>query len=209
MRQLSIVALLILAFPILSRAQLTKSISVRDILINQPDYIATEAFTSAFMGHGFSVSYKTAKRGDCYRRQSETQITYSCLNQADTVFYPRTREYRQETRPNGTGPDALFISDVQTFAKTRPDVKYTLAGTEKIGEQECLRIEARVTYKGASAGYQEFTFVFYAARNLNNLVIGVDVTGKDSYASSRLSNIELDFPEKLFKRPEGYRPKRL
>src|SRR5258708_32297724 len=134
MRQLSIVALLILAFPILSRAQLNNSISVRDILINQPDYIGTEAFTSAFMGHGFSVSYKTAKRGDCYRRQSETQITYSCLNQADTVFYPRTREYRQETGAKGPGADALFISDVPTVAKTRQDVQHTLARTQENGK---------------------------------------------------------------------------
>jgi hypothetical protein len=207
MRQLSIVALLILAFPMLSRAQLTRSMSARDILINQPDYVATETFTSAFMGHGFSVSYKTAKRSDCYRRQSDTQITYSCLNQPDMIFYPRTREYRQEARPEGTGPDALFISDVQTFARTRTDVEYTLVGTEKFGEEECLKIEAKVTYKDASQGLREFTFIFYAAKNLRNLVIGVTVTGKETYASSSLSNIRLDFPDKLFKRPRGYRPK--
>ena len=208
MRQLSIVALLILAFPILARAQQSKSMSVRDILINQPDYIATETFTSAFMGHGFSVSYKTAKRLDCYRRQSDTQITYSCLNQPDMIFYPRTREYRQEARPEGTGPDALFISDVQTFARTRNDVEYTLVGTEKFGEQECLKIEAKVTYKEASPGFREFTFVFYAAKNLRNLVIGVTVTGKETYASSSLHDIRLDFPDRLFKKPEGYRPRR-
>ena len=208
MRQLSIIGLLVLALPVLARAQQSKSMSVRDILVNQPDSIATESFTSAFMGHGFSVSYKTAKRLDCYRRQSDTQITYSCLHQPDMIFYPRTREYRQEARPKGTGPDALFISDVQTFARTRPDVEYTLVGTEKVGEQECLKIEARVTYKEASPGYQEFTFVFYAAKHLRNLVIGVTVTGKETYASSHLSDIRLDFPDKLFKRPEGYRPKR-
>src|SRR6266850_4546655 len=176
MRCISVVALLILAFPFLSNAQQSKSISVRDILMNQPDYIAAETFTSAFMGHGFSVRYQTAKRMDCYRRQSDTQITYSCLNQPDMIFYPSTREYRQEARPAGPGPYALFISDVQTFAKTRTDVEYTLAGTEKIGEQECLKIEAKLTYEGASPGYRKFIFVFYAAKNLNNLVIGVDVT---------------------------------
>src|SRR5258706_13052667 len=208
MRQVSVVALLILALPILACAQQSKSMSVRDILINQPDFIATESFTSAFMGHGFSVRYRTAKHLDCYRRQSDTQITFSCLNQPDMIFYPRTREYRQESRPQGTGPDALFISDVQTFARTRKDVEYTLVGTEKIGEQECLKIEARVSYKAASPGYRESTFVFYAAKNLRNLVIRIDVTGKESYASSSLSNIRLDFPDRLFKRPEGYRPKR-
>ena len=151
------------------------------------------------MGHGFSVIYKTAKRMDCYRRQSDTQITYSCLNQPDMIFYPRTREYRQEARPEGTGPDALFISDVQTFARTRKNVEYALVGTEEFGEQECLKIEAKVTYKEASPGFREFTFVFYAAKNLSNLVIGVTVTGKESYASSSLSDIRLDFPDKLFK----------
>jgi hypothetical protein len=181
--------------------------SVRDILINQPDYIATETFTSAFMGHGFVVTYKTAKRMDCYRRQSETQITYSCLNQPNTIFYPGTREYSEEARPKGAAADSLFLSDVQTFARERSDAKYSLVGTEKIGEQECLKIEAKVTYKGASRGWQEFVYVFYAARNLNNLVIGVDLTGKETYASSRLSNIRLDFPDRLFKRPEGYRLK--
>ena len=208
MRQVSVLALLIVVLPILAYSQQSKSMSVRDILINQPDYVATESFTSAFMGHGFSVSYKTAKRLDCYRRQSPTQITYSCLNQPDMIFYPRTREYRQEARPAGTGPDALFISDVQTFARTRTDVEYTLVGTEEFGEQECLKIEAKVTYKQASPGFREFTFVFYAAKNLRNLVIGVTVTGKETYASSSLSAIRLDFPDKLFKRPEGYRLKR-
>jgi len=53
--------------------------TVRDILINQPDFAATEAYTSSFMGHGFSVTYKTYKRMDCYRRESPTQITYSLL----------------------------------------------------------------------------------------------------------------------------------
>ena len=56
MRQVSIVTLLVLAFPILAYSQQSKSMrtepqrisadhpaSVRDILINQPDYIATEA----------------------------------------------------------------------------------------------------------------------------------------------------------------------
>lgn len=208
MRHISIVALLILALPILACSQQSKSMSVRDILINQPDYVGTEAFTSASMGHGFSVTYKTAKRLDCYRRQADTQITYSCLNQPDTIFYPRTKEYRQEARPKGTGPDSLFISDVQTFARMRRDIEYTLVGTERLNEQECLKIEAKVTYKAASPGFQEFTFIFYAAKNLNNLVIGVTVTGNESYASSRLSDIRLDFPDKLFKRPEGYRSKR-
>lgn len=208
MRHISIVALLILAFHLPGYSQQAKPMSVRDILINQPDYIANESFTSAFMGHGFSVTYKTAKRMDCYRRQSETQITYSCLNQPDMIFYPSTREYHQEARPQGTGPDALFISDVQTFARTRTDVEYTLGGTENIGEQACLKIEAKVTYPQASPGFQKFTFVFYVAKNLRNLVIGVDVTGNQTYASSRLSNIRLDFPDRLFKRPEGYRPKR-
>jgi hypothetical protein len=208
MRQLSIIAVLVLAFSIPARAQLTKSLNARDILMNQPDYIATESFTSAFMGHGFSVSYKTAKRLDCYRRQSDTQITYSCLNQPDMIFYPRTREYRQQARPAGTGPDALFISDVQTFARTRPDVEYRLVGTEKFGEQECLKIEAKVRYKEASPLFRDLKFVFYAAKNLRNLVIAVTVTGKETYASSSLSDVRLDFPDKLFKRPEGYRPKR-
>jgi hypothetical protein len=181
--------------------------TIRDVLINQPDYAATESFTSSFMGHGFSTTYKTYKRGDCYRRQSETQITYSCLNQPNTIYYPKTQEYREEARP-GNAADTIFISDVQTFARMQKDAEYKLVGTETIGDQDCRKIEAKITYKDTAGGSQEFTYVFYVAKNLNDLVIGVDITGKDSYASSRLNNIRLDFPDKQFAKPLGYRLKR-
>lgn len=182
--------------------------TVRTLLLNQPEYTATEKFTSSFMGHGFSTTYQTAKHFDCYRRQSATEIIYSCLNQPNVIFYPQTKEYREEPRARGNSAAAIFISDVQTFARVHKDASYKLAGTEMIGEQECMKIEAKVTARNAPNGAQEFTYVFYLAERLKNLVIGVDVTGKNSYASSRLSNIRFDFPEKMFERPTGYRLKR-
>lgn len=182
--------------------------TVRTLLLNQPEYTATEKFTSSFMGHGFSTTYQTAKHFDCYRRQSATEIIYSCLNQPNIIFYPQTKEYREEPRARGNSAGAIFISDVQTFARVHKEASYKLAGTEMIGEQECLKIEAKVTFRNAPIGAQEFTYVFYLAERLKNLVIGVDITGKDSYSSSRLSGISFDFPEKMFERPTGYRLKR-
>jgi hypothetical protein len=181
--------------------------TVRDILLYQPDFLATETYTSSFMGHGFSTTYRTAKRDDCYRRQSTAQIIYSCWNQPTTTFDLRTREYSVERRAQGRAADLPFLSDVQTFAKVHKDIEYRLTGTQMIGEQECQKIEAKVTDKDASPGHGEFTYVFYTAKNLNNLVVGVDMTSNQTYASSRLDNVEFDFPDSFFRRPKGYRLK--
>jgi hypothetical protein len=110
--------------------------------------------------------------------------------------------------PKNTASDSTFLSDVQTFARLRKDAEFTLEGTAMIGEQECLKIVAKISYESAPLRDREFTYVFYAAKNLRNLVIGVDLTSRDSYASSRLGNIIFDFPDKLFRKPEGYRLKR-
>ncbi len=178
--------------------------TVRDILLSQPDFIATEVYTSAFMGHGFSVTFRTAKRDDCYRRQSESLITYTCWNQPTTTFDPKTREYKEDRRGQGKAADSPFLSDVQTFARVHQDVEYKIAGTAMLGEQECLKIEVKLKTTKSVFGNGEFTYVFYAAKNLKNLIIGVDLTGNQSYASSRLGNVEFDFSNRFFQRPKGY-----
>jgi hypothetical protein len=181
--------------------------TVRDILLHQPDFLAMETYTSSFMGHGFSTTYRTAKRDDCYRRQSTSMIIYSCWNQPTTSFDLSTHEYSVEDSAQGRAADSPFLSDVQTFAKMHKDVEYRLAGTQMIGEQECRKIEVKLTNSGKPLGNGEVTYVFYVAENLKNLVIGVDVTGNQSYASSRLDNVEFDFSNRLFQRPKGYRLK--
>src|SRR5947199_683977 len=181
--------------------------TVRDILLFQPDFKATDVYTSSFMGHGFSTTYKTAKHDDCYRRQSETMIMFSCWNQPTATFDIKTKEYSIDHRAQGQVADSPFLSDVETFAKVHKDAEYNITGTAMIGEQECQKIEVKLKSNASSFGNGEFTYIFYAATNLKNLVIGVDVTGNQTYASSRLGNVEFDFPYTLFQRPKGYRLK--
>jgi hypothetical protein len=182
--------------------------TVRDILLDQPDFMATETYTSSFMGHGFSTTFKTAKRDECYRRQSATMIMFACWNQPTTSFDIKAREYSVDRRAQGRAADSPFLSDVQTFAKLHTDAGYRLAGTAMIGEQECQKIEVKLKYNASSFGNGEFTYVFHVAKNLKNLAIGVDVTGDQTYAMSRLGNVEFDFPDALFRRPKGYRLKK-
>jgi hypothetical protein len=181
--------------------------TVRDILLYQPDFKATEVYTSSFMGHGFSTTYRTAKHDDCYRRQSATQIIFSCWNRPMATYDMKAKVYSLDRRAEGRGADSPFLSDVETFAKVHQDAEYRLTGTAMIGEQECRKIEVKLKHQGSPFGNGEFTYIFYVAENLNNLVIGVDVTGNQADASSRLGNIEFDFPYTLFQRPKGYRLK--
>jgi hypothetical protein len=181
--------------------------TVRDILLYQPDFKATEVYNSSFMGEGFSTTYKTAKHDDCYRRQSATMIMFSCWNQPTTTFDIKTKEYSIDRRAQGKVADSPFLADVQTFARVHKDAEYKVTGTAMIGDEECQKIEVKLKSKASSFGNGEFTYVFYAAKNLKNLVIGVDLTGNQTYASSRLGNVEFDFPDSLFQRPQGYRLK--
>jgi len=182
--------------------------TVRDILLFQPDFKATEVYTSSFMGHGFSTTYKTAKHDDCYRRQSATMIMFACWNQPTTSFDLKAREYSVDRRAQGRAADSPFLSDAQTFAKLHQDAEYKITGTAMIGEQECQKIEVKLKYNASSFGNGEFTYIFYVAPNLKNLAIGVDLTGNQTYASSRLGNVEFDFPYSLFQKPKGYRLKK-
>src|ERR1043165_6523235 len=176
--------------------------TARDLLLNQPDFIATETYPSAFMGHGFATTFKLAKRDDCYRRQSATMVIYACLNQATTIY-----DLRKQERQPQEGGNTTFPSDGQSLARAHQDAEYRLAGTAMIGEQECQKIEVKLKFNPSNFGNEEFTYVFYVAPNLKNLVIGVDVTGNQTYATSRLGNVEFDFPNSLFQRPKGYRLK--
>jgi hypothetical protein len=174
----------------------------REILLKQPDFVATEIVSSAHSGHGFSIAFEKAKKGDCYRVASDLAIVFTCLGKPDVTFYPNSKEYREERRDRN--PWTNSVSDVQVFANEQ-QVKFKIVGIQKIGKFDCVKIQAK---KPIGPNEEQEEVYFYAAKDLRNLVIGIDVISSDRRTVYRLEDVKFKVPGKLFKRPVGYSKER-
>lgn len=181
--------------------------SARDILINQPDFMGEQIISDyeiAIEG-GFSASSKVAKKGETYRSDNGTFIFFSKPRQPTLRLDPNDKTY--DELPEEEYDRRLWhvgADEVQTFARNR-EVEFEIAGTEKVDGRECVKIKATPktqSVKDEGAAY------FYAAKNLRNLVIKVEIQTPGRVTVYSLKNISFKVPGKLFIMPADYKRSR-
>lgn len=173
-----------------------KKIDVKDLLVNQPSYTATQNFFFSEGFGGFSASEKIASKGNFYRIDTGMVIVVSEIGKPDIRIY-RNKTFEREvwnskvfiTPSVGLNPKDLLSFD---------DISFSALGSIEIDGHKCLKIEA----KSKSISPKVF---LYAAKDLKNLIIAAQVLAEKQGSVQRLVNISFDVPDSLFQIPSGYR----
>lgn len=174
-----------------------RSLNPRDILLNQPDFVADLTF---FVSEGFGAhggAERLARKGNRYREESQFWIFVGELGKPSARLFPQAKAYDDFQSPRGGSADATPINP-QALAY-EPDVSFTALGKRMIDGHECLKIEAIRNGKPEK-------FYFYAARDLKNLVIVAQRIESKRGTLQRLGNISLEVPDSLVQVPPDYKP---
>lgn len=174
-----------------------RSLNARDVILNQPDFVADLNF---FVGEGFGGfggAERLARKGNRYREESQFWIFIGELGKPSARVFPQAKAYDDFESPRGGSADSTPI-DPRALALEN-DVTFTALGTRVIDGHNCLKIEA--TRKGKPE-----KFYFYAARDLKNLVIVAQIVEPKRSTLQRLGNIALDVPDSLVQIPPDYKP---
>lgn len=174
-----------------------KSVNPREIILNQPDFVADLNF---FVGEGFGGhggAERLARKGNRYREESQYWIFIGELGKPSARLVPQAKAYDDFESARGGSADSTPINPVALAAE--PDVTFTALGTRVIDGHNCLKIEA--TRKGKPE-----KFYFYAARDLKNLVIVAQIVEPKRSTLQKLGHISLDVPDSLVQIPPDYKP---
>lgn len=173
------------------------SASVRLMLSNQPNHTAMQQFVFSEGFGGFGAASKVSKLGSQHIEVTDDTIFITETGQPTVKVFPKRREYVVITAEKANE----FAAEPEELAK-RNDMVFRSMGTEKVGEYDCLKIEA--TY--LDERLKEVKFLFWAAPELKNLVIRseISLSAKVKFVTL-LSEISLNVDEKLFRVPEGYK----
>ncbi len=117
-------------------------------------------------------------------------------------YYPKKNRYAEVQLSSDTRW-YRNANHVQIFANEE-HIVFEETGTEVVQGHECLKITA----KSNDADQKEIV-LFYAAKDLKNLVIVVEITLSDRTDRHILRNISFDVPDALFLPIETYRPRRV
>ena len=174
-----------------------RSLDAREIILNQPDFVADLNFfvVEGFGGHGGAE--RLARKGNRYREESEFWIFVGELGKPSARLFPHTKTYDHFEPAHGGSADSTPINPAALAAEA--DVSFTALGTRFIDGHKCLKIEA------ARKGEPE-KFHFYAARDLKNLVIVAQIIAPRRSTLQRLGNISLEVPDSLVQIPPDYKP---
>ena len=178
-------------------SQEERSLKARDVILNQPDFVADLNF---FVGEGFGGyggAERLARKGNRYREESQFWIFVGELGKPSARLFPKATAYDDYESSRGGSADSTPINP-QALALEQ-DVTFTALGTRVIEGHNCLKIEA------VRKGKPE-RFYFYAARDLKNLVIVAQIIEPKRSTLQRLSNISLEVPDSLVQIPPEYKP---
>ena len=180
----------------------TKTLSPKDILLNQPDFTADQQYFM-FESHkhgGFGVSEKLAKKGSIYRWESFDNVNFLSFEKPP-VFCSANGKNCFEKQDYNDCCGYLKANQVENFARAS-DAKFELVGSEVVQGYDCVKIKTENIAK-------EETVYFYAAKDLKNLVIKTEVIQSDRKHTFVLSNVSFDVPEELFEPIENFNRKRI
>ena len=185
----------------------SKPVIPRDILTHQPDFTAEEVFSEfePRVHGGFSLVTKIAKKGNCYRSELDGDVDYFRPNMPIVSYHPKRKRYT-EIPPSDDSKWHLNINYVEIFA-SEENIQFEELGTQVVQGHECIKIKAST--KGTSSQDRDETALFYAAKDLRNLVIAIEVNLSDRTDRYILRNISFAVPDKLFAPIENYKPNRV
>ncbi len=181
--------------------------SARETLANQPDFMGEETIMDyePAIGGGFSASSKIAKKGSTYRRDNGFFIFLSRPNQPTLRISPKGKTY--DELPVTENDRFLWYShanDVETFAK-KEKIQFEVAGTETVDGHECIKIKATPETQSSKG---EEAIYFYAAKDLRNAVIRIEIKIPNRITAYTLKNITFNVPDDLFEIPAKYKRER-
>lgn len=166
-----------------------KKINPKDIVRDQPDFMAEELYFSARAISAFSVQRKIARKGKQYRVDTGFVVVITELGKpfikinGDKTFEKSVADYKAFVNP--TSP--LNPTDLLGFN----DVAFTMLGTIEVDGNKLLKIEAK------SKEFDEEIFL-YADPGKKNLITIIQVIGKERSGIQRLNNISFDVSTNLF-----------
>ncbi|HEY0428664.1 MAG TPA: WG repeat-containing protein [Pyrinomonadaceae bacterium] len=175
-----------------------KRLNFREIVANQPDFAADISFfySEEFGGTGFS--YRLARKGTKYRKESQFWIVVGETGKSRIRLNPSDKSYNDlESVDDETAGGATDFNP-QTLA----DAENTFSGLGKIDVDghECIKIEVKRKQRENEKIY------LYAAKDLKNLIIAAQILTPPRALVQRLSNISLGVAENLVNVPPDYKP---
>ena len=180
------------------------TVSPREILANQPDFVAKESYDSFEQAHGHSFGMKVAKKGQWYRRDTDIVAVFSSPDEPYVRYILKAKIF--DTSP-GLRERRAWFADAQNAAVLAKEegVNFEAVGEEIIEGHECLKIKA--TKPGATGGDrgEGVTVYSYAAKDLQNLVIRTEVIQPERRTVYVLKDISFDVPDNLFEVLARYR----
>jgi hypothetical protein len=178
--------------------------SARDILLHQPDFRAKETMVDveSKIGGGMSTVSEIAKRDNTYWRDNGFFVFLSKPSGVRLRLSRKDKTYDElQATENERSLWYSGISDVEIFA-AKKKIRFERVGTETVDGRNCLKIKAN---PDASAATSKEAVYFYAARDLKNLVIKVELQTSWRTTTYSLKDISFKVPETLFAVPADYK----
>ncbi|HEX8564620.1 MAG TPA: WG repeat-containing protein [Pyrinomonadaceae bacterium] len=177
-----------------------KTINYRNLVANQPDFIADLSYfrSEQFSGGGFG--YRLVRKGNKYRKESQFWIFVGETGKSRYRLNPQAKLYNDlegidfETANTGGDFNPKTLAD-------DPNTTFTPLGKITIDGHECIKIEAKRQIKGR----ENEKIYLYAAKDLKNLIIAAQVLNPPYAMIQRLSNISLEVPDNLVNLPDDYK----
>lgn len=171
--------------------------TLRQMLVTQPDYSATQKFLFSEGFGGFGGKSKIAKLGSRIREEMEDQIIIHERGKPSMRIIPKRRAYSEFTEIE----PSQFAVEPAELAK-REDVVFRFAGTEHLYGNKVFKVEATYT----DHRLESIQVTLYIAPELKNLVIKEEVKlGDKVQMITVLEDVSLNVSEKMFEVPAGYK----
>jgi hypothetical protein len=174
-----------------------RSLNLRDVILNQPDFVADLSFFVNEGFGGFSGAERLARKGNRYRQESQFWIFIGEIGKSAARLYPNAKVYDEfEAARGGLANGALFNPKALALES---DETLAALGTVQIDGHKCIKLEA------AQPGKPEKTYL-YVALDLKNLAIVSQIIGQKRSMTERLANVSLEVPANLVEIPSDYKP---
>jgi hypothetical protein len=177
--------------------------SPREMLAKQPDFVAEEILFSAEArgGMGFvsghQLLFKKAKRGEFYRRDTGIVVIYFDSENRTLRYDDKSKRLEEQKDANQRDDWYDGAENPQYFAKKK-GITYSVVGTEKVSDQECVKIKAAKEGAVDQGEDKAEAVYFYVAKGMQNLVIATEILLPNRRTSYLLRNISFKVPDGLF-----------
>lgn len=175
-----------------------RTLDPRDLIFNQPDFVADLTFFRAERVSGGGGSERIARKGNRYRQESQFWIFIGESGKPAARVFPEAKTYYELEPARYESVNTSEPFNPKTLA-LEAHVTYKVFGAVIIDGYRCIKIEA-------TRKERPKTIHLYAARDLRNLIIVAQVVDPPRSFVQRLSNVSLEVPDALVEIPRDYKP---